>query len=53
MPKQSTINSTQKESIELDKFIFHLIIVDNERPTYLNEVSLTIMPLKITSTILD
>ncbi len=41
MPKESTINSAQKASIELDKFIFHLIIVDNDMPTYLDEVSLT------------
>lgn len=41
MPKESTLTQAQKESIEIEKFIFHIIIVDNNEPTYLDEVELT------------
>jgi len=39
--KESTLTQVQKESIEIDKFIFHIIIVENEEPTHLDAVILT------------
>jgi len=41
MSKESTLTQSQKDSIEIEKFIFHIIAVDNENPTYLDEVVLT------------
>lgn len=41
MPSESTLTQVQKESIEIEKFIFHIIVVDNEEPTYLDTVELS------------
>lgn len=41
MSRESTLTQVQKDSIEIDKFIFHIIVVDNEEPTYLDQVALT------------
>ncbi len=41
MSKESTLTQSQKDSIQIEKFIFHIITVDNEEPTYLDEVTLT------------
>ena len=41
MSKESTLTQVQKESIKIEKFIFHIIVVDNDKPTYLDEVDLT------------
>lgn len=41
MSRESTLTQVQKESIEVEKFIFHIIVVDDEEPTYLDEVELT------------
>ncbi|WP_323589015.1 nucleoid-associated protein [Aliarcobacter butzleri] len=41
MATESTLTQSQKESIEIEKFIFHIIIVENDEPIYLDEVELT------------
>jgi len=41
MARESTLTQIQKESIEIEKFIFHIIVVENDEPTYLDEVELT------------
>lgn len=41
MSKESTLTQVQKESIKIEKFIFHIIVVENDEPTHLDEVDLT------------
>lgn len=40
MAKESVFNATQKASIEIEKFIFHIIIEDQFKPIFLDEVTL-------------
>lgn len=41
MANESTLTQVQKDSIEIEKFIFHIIIIDDEEPTHLDIVELT------------
>ncbi len=41
MAKESTLTQIQKDSIDIVKFIFHIIVVDDDEPTYLDAVDLT------------
>lgn len=41
MARESALTKLQKESITLNKFIFHIISKDEDKPIYLDEVSLT------------
>ena len=42
MAKESALNKLQKESIIINKFIFHIISKDEDKPIYLDEISLTV-----------
>lgn len=41
MALESTLTDDQKQSLSLDKFIFHIIIADEDTPKYLDFVELT------------
>lgn len=41
MARESALNKLQKESVTINKFIFHIISKDEDKPIYLDEVSLT------------
>jgi len=41
MPSESTLTQIQKDSITIDKFVFHIIVIDDDEPTYLDQVELT------------
>ena len=40
MPRESCLSRSEKESLRINRFIFHIIIKGNESPIYLDEVSL-------------
>lgn len=41
MAKESVLTASEKESIEIEKLIFHIIIQDEFNPQYLDEVIIT------------
>lgn len=42
MRRESVLTDSDKDSIEIVKFIFHIIIEDEQKPIYLKEVSLNL-----------
>jgi len=41
MKKESCLSDSERESFQIEKFIFHIIIASDHVPTYLDEVTLT------------
>ena len=41
MAKESVLSIAEKEAITIDKLIFHIIITDSVKPTYLDEIDIT------------
>jgi hypothetical protein len=41
MKKESVLSQSEKDNIEIEKIIFHIIIADDFKPTYLDELTLT------------
>jgi hypothetical protein len=41
MARESALTKLQRESIEINKFIFHIISKDEDKPIYLDEILLT------------
>lgn len=41
MPKESVLSITDKESIKIEKLIFHIILTDNVTPVFLEELDVT------------
>lgn len=41
MPKESVLSIADKEAIKIEKLIFHIILTNNIKPVFLEEVKIT------------